>query len=185
MKNLIEPKLLAEFKQRPTPLARIVSFLDEQPDITAASLCKLIGIPVQRVYCWRNENKKMGSPSAPGADEFKVMPALGKSNRYSAADKLALLKQYDKLVSGERAELLRKYGLYQSDITRWQEVVDAAALESLGKRKPRSDKKSDDAKAAEGLRKEVATHERTIAKLAALVILQKKVSDLLNESEST
>ena len=114
-----------------------------------------------------------------------MVPASGKNASYSAADKLALLKRYDKLDSVKRSEFLRTYGLYQSDLARWLDVADAAALESLGKRKPRSDKKSIETKVVEGLQKEVATHEKTIAKLAALVMLQKKVSDLLNASEST
>ena len=186
MKNLLDPKLLAEFQLKPAPLAKISAFLDAQPDITASRLCNVIGIEPQRIYKWRSENKASNSALAveerPG--KLVVKPCSSNKAKYSASDKLALLKQYEKVGSAEQAEILRSYGLYQSDIRRWREVADSAALEFLGKRKPRSDKKSDESRAVEGLQKEVATHEKTIAKLAALVTFQKKLSDLLRGSES-
>jgi len=180
---MIDPQVLADFRQKPVQFEKIIAFLDEQPEITAAHLCSLIDVSVQRVYRWRNENAKEDPSNVnhEQVNEFKVVPSSRKKGRYTAGDKLAILKQYEKLDPVKRAELLRTYGLYQSDITRWQDTVDAAALESLSKRKSRSDKKSDETKAFEDLQKEVATHEKTIAKLAALVVLQKKVSDVLKK----
>ncbi len=183
MKNLIAPQLLAEFKTKPVPMAQIETFLDSNADISAATLCKLIDVPVQQFYNWRNEVKKKGLPPTKLA-AFNVNPVSG-GGKYSAEDKLALAKRYEMLEPSKRAELLRTYAIYQSDIKRWQEMADVAALESLGKRKIRSDKQSAETKMIESLKKDLLARDKKIEKLEILVTIQKKLSALLSESEST
>ena len=58
MKNLIAPEMLAEFRKKPVDMEKVAAFLDAHPDVTAATLCKLTDIPVQRLYNWRNDAKK-------------------------------------------------------------------------------------------------------------------------------
>ena len=185
MKNLISPQLLVEFQAKPVPMAKIVDFLDSNSDVTAAALCKQVNIPPQSVYNWRQEQrKKAGTPLEMGeSSEFKVVP-IGVNGRYSATDKLSLLKQYEKIESSGQPEFLRTYGLYQSDIKRWREVMEAAAIESLGKRKTRSDKKPSEEKIIEALKKELLARDKKIEKLETLVMIQKKLSVLLSENES-
>ncbi|PWU20748.1 MAG: hypothetical protein C5B49_03750 [Bdellovibrio sp.] len=94
-----------------------------------------------------------------------------------------LLKLYGSLEGEARAELLRKYGLYDSDFARWLDKTDSAALVALSTRKPRSDKKSPEQLEIERLKEELRGQEKTIAKLSALVVVQKKVSDFLKRCE--
>ncbi len=121
-------------------------------------------------------------PTKPAA--FSVHPVSG-GGKYSGEDKLALAKRYELLEPQKRAELLRTYGIYQSDIKRWQEMADAAAVESLSKRKTRSDRQPAEAKMIESLKKDLQTRDKKIEKLEILVTIQKKLSALLSESEST
>ena len=185
MKNLIAPEMLAEFRKKPVEMEKVVAYLDAHPDVTAATLCKLIDIPVQRLYNWRNDVKKNASvPQSSRRTEFTVVP-VATGGKYSPEDKLALMKQYDKLDGPGRTKLLREYALYQSDIRRWQEAADQAALESLGKRKTRSDKQPAEMKLVESLKKDLLVRDRKIEKLQTLVTIQKKLSVLLDEGEST
>jgi len=54
MKNLMAPELLAEFQAKPVQMDKIVAYLDAHPEVTAATMCRLVDIPVQRLYNWRN-----------------------------------------------------------------------------------------------------------------------------------
>lgn len=186
MKNLIAPEILAEFRKKPVPMEKIISYLDAHPDVTAATICKLVDVPVQQLYNWRLDAKKrdLSKVARRGGSEFTVIAVSG-GGKYSAEDKLALMKQYEKLEGPHRTELLRKYAIYQSDIRRWQEAADQAALESLGKRKTRSDKQPAEMKLVENLKKDLLARDKKIEKLQTLVTIQKKLSLLLDESEST
>ncbi|NOT80511.1 MAG: hypothetical protein HOP07_16095 [Bacteriovoracaceae bacterium] len=85
----------------------------------------------------------------------------------------SLLENYLKADDQGKAKLLRKYGLYDSDIKRWRDQVKNASLEVLGKRKQRSDKKSEDQIEIERLQQELQEQEKTTAKLSTLLVLQK------------
>jgi hypothetical protein len=112
--------------------------------------------------------------SASGED-FDVIPAGADKKSYAANDKLKLVKRFASLEGEARAEMLRKYGLYESDFSRWQEKADEAALAALSTRKPRSDKKSTEQLENERLKAELRSQEKTIAKLSAIVVAQKNL----------
>ena len=180
MKNLIDPKILAEFKKEPVTNDRIASFLEANKNIAAAGLCKLLDVDPQQFYNWKNRVAKKAAAAEEGVD---VVPTGAGRRSYSAGDKLKLIKQYANLEGEKRTVLLRRYGLYDSDFVRWQEKIDEAALEALSTRKPRSDKKSTEQLENERLKLELRGQEKTIAKLSAIVVAQKKISELLSSSE--
>jgi transposase-like protein len=182
MKNLIDPTILAELKREPVTFERIAEFLDGNREIRAAQLCKLLEADPQQFYNWKNRRLKRAATLA-GDSDFEVQPTGTDKKNYSAKDKLELVKRYGGLEGEKRSEFLRKYGLYDSDFSRWQEKVDQAALAALSTRKPRSDKKSDEQIEIEQLKQELRGQEKTIAKLSAIVVAQKKISDLLRDDD--
>jgi hypothetical protein len=182
MKNLIDPKVLAELKQEPVSFARIASFLESNHEITAAKLCKLLDIEPQPFYNWKNRMAKRALSVNDG--DIDVVPTGADKKYYSASDKLKLIKRFANVEGENRVELMRKYGLYESDFARWQKTVDEVALEALSTRKPRSDKKSVEQLEVDRLKAELRGQEKTIAKLSAIVVAQKKISDLLKDDES-
>lgn len=186
MKNIIEPQIIEAFKKNPPSHQEIHDFLMNRSEVSASLFCKMIDVNIKSYYDWsfRRKNKELSVQSSGSADNLLVNPAIGK-NKYTAADKLKLVNEYSKIEEGKRAEFLRKFGLYQSDISKWTELSQAAAIEALSKRKTRSDKKSEKEIENEKLKKEITSHEKTIAKLAALVMLQKKVSELLSEPDQS
>jgi transposase len=181
MKNLIDPKILAELKQEPVSFERIAVFLEGNKKITAARLCKVLGVDPQQYYSWKSRKTKR--PVRSGDSDFGVVPTGVDKKNYSASDKLKLVKRYAVLEGEKRTEFLRTYGLYDSDFTRWLEKADDAALAALSTRKPRSDKKSDEQLEIEHLKQELRGQEKTIAKLSAIVVAQKKISELLSKDE--
>jgi transposase-like protein len=183
MKNLIDPKILAELKREPISHERIAAFLDGNKEITAARLCKLLDVDPQQYYNWRSRKTKRAAEAAADGD-VDVVPTGVDKKSYSASDKLQLVKLYGALEGEKRTEFLRKYGIYDSDFTRWQEKVDEVALVALSTRKPRSDRKSPEQLEVERLKVELRAQEKTIAKLSAIVVAQKKISDLLSRDES-
>jgi transposase len=182
MKNLINPKTLATFKKDPVPLSDIVKFLDNNQKISTKQLCELIGIKVKKIYDYKSrQKKKLEATTSP----LKVIPKIASKryNRYSAEEKFALVEEYTISSDSDQGKLLRKYGLYKSDIDKWKHQIKEAALVSLGKRKTRSDKKSADQIKIEELEKELKEQEKTTAKLSTLLVFQKKTFNLLKKYE--
>ena len=64
-------------------------------------------------------------------------------------------------------------------------TVDEAALVALSTRKARCDKKSAEQLENERLSKELRGQEKTIAKLSAIVVAQKKISELLKDEDDS
>lgn len=183
MKNLLDPKLLARFQERPMPTKEIVDFLDSRPDISTVNLCRIIEISPSKIYNYR-ANLKRGPKNIEANDDTVESKSSSKSyNRYTAEEKFSLLESYLKADDQGKAQLLRKYGLYDSDIKRWREQAKCASIEVLGKRKERSDKKSEDQIEIERLQQELQEQEKTTAKLSTLLMLQKKTFDMLKKKD--
>ena len=187
MKNLIDPKLLKSFQSDPLPMKEIVEFLDTNKDISVSSLCKTLGIKPKKIYDFRsNLSRKLGESEKNKHDQGnEVIPkaASKKYHRYSAEEKFQLVENYQTAAEAEKMEILRKYGLYQSDMDRWICQIKEAAILALGKRKTRSDKKPAIEIENEELKKELSEQEKTTAKLSTLLILQKKTFDMLKKND--
>lgn len=187
MKNLIEPQKLAELKSKPVSYETVESFLANEPKISAGYVCKVVGIAPSNFYAWRRrrENAAVNSELALQQPPSAVVPTGGSKRKYSAADKVALLRDYVVCSEGKRGEFLRTYGLYASDIDRWREVTDRAAIDALSvKKQGRQAKTPDQLKIAE-LERELQGQEKVICKLSAIVVIQKKVSAILGIPEPT
>jgi hypothetical protein len=184
MKNLIDPKLLARFQEHSVPIKEVVEFLDTHPSISTANFCRITGISASKIYNCRS-NLKLKSSVSKADRAIDVVPkSSSKSfNRYDAEEKFILVEEYQKSEEQEKALLLRKYGLYHSDIMRWRDQIKQASLGVLGKRKTRSDKKPKVEIENERLKKELADQEKTTAKLSTLLILQKKTFDMLKSRD--
>ena len=192
MKNLISPSTLGSelaissdvikaFQVKPTPFAEIVGFLNSNPQFSVKSIGSAIGVSPGRIYQWKCDEKKrsMSSQGKSSYLEVAARCASKKQARYTAPEKLELLRQYNGSKASGKTEILRKYGLYQTDMDRWHEKVTAAGLEALSKRKIRNDKKSPEQLKIEQLEKELMVQEKTTAKLTTIVLIQKKLKNIL------
>lgn len=120
-------------------------------------------------------------PSLVVAQETEVS-AKAKRRRFSAAEKLRILKEADACTKpGEQGALLRREGLYSSHLTEWRRARERGELDALSPKK-----RGRKVKEVHPLEKKVADLQRSLEKAElrakraeALVELQKKVSELL------
>lgn len=107
--------------------------------------------------------------------------------RFSAGYKLRILKQYEACTQpGEIGALLRREGLYSSNINTWRRQRDEGELRGLSPKK-----RGRKAKDINPLTKEVARLERENAKLTkklqqaeTIIEVQKKISEILGISQN-
>jgi transposase len=113
--------------------------------------------------------------------EVEVM-AKPTRRRYSAEYKLRILREADASTGpGETGALLRREGLYSSNLTAWRKQREKGELEGLSQKRrgPLSKEKNPLADKVKALEKETARLRARAERAEGLVELQKKVSEIL------
>ena len=116
-----------------------------------------------------------------GVNEVEVM-AKATRRRFSAAYKLQILREAEACTQpGELGALLRREGLYSSNLRTWQAQRQAGELGGLApkRRGPAPKAKNPFAAKMAALEREVTRQTARADRAEALVDLQKKVSELL------
>ncbi len=117
--------------------------------------------------------------AVPPDPEVPVKPAR---RRFTAAEKLRILRLADACtVSGSLGALLRKEGLYSSNLTTWRRQRDAGTLSALTpqKRGRKPSNRSPLAQEHEQLRRENERLTRRLRQAELIIDVQKKVSQML------
>ena len=117
----------------------------------------------------------------PLANEVEVL-AKATRRRFSAEYKLRILREADACTQpGELGALLRREGLYSSNVTTWRAQRERGELLGLTpkKRGPAPKAKNPLAAKVAALEREVTRHKARADRAEALVELQKKVAELL------
>ena len=119
---------------------------------------------------------------APSSSEPEVRPVTSK-RYFTAKYKLSTLNELDRCTApGEKGAILRREGLYSSQITDWRRQRNEGALSALHKvrgRKKRHDAK--DLKINE-LEKSVGVLKARLLQAEAIIDVQKKVSEIFGSS---
>ena len=112
------------------------------------------------------------------SEKVKVPP---KATRrvLSPSYKARILKEYDALAVGEKGELLRREGLFSSQITEWRRVIDQQRTQALSrKRGPQPNPMRARVKELERENKQL---QLELAKARKVIEVQGKLSALLEE----
>ncbi|PWC86778.1 hypothetical protein TSO5_24505 [Azospirillum sp. TSO5] len=128
----------------------------------------------------------MSTPTLPPASTTVSTPDPEVSERpqrrsFSVADKLRVLEEIDRAHPKEIGAILRREGLYSSNVTRWRRQRDGGQLRGLAPAKPgpktppTNPLKSD----VERLERENARLRERLTRAEAVIDLQKKLSDVL------
>lgn len=132
----------------------------------------------------RSEPERRGGGAAPALAPVARDPEVsnkGVRRRFSAAYKRRILQEADKCESGELGALLRREGLYYSNITKWRQQRDSGELSGLRPRKrgrkPNPDKPL--IKENEKLRRENIRLEKRLRQAETIIDVQKKLCDVL------
>ncbi len=107
----------------------------------------------------------------------------------TAAEKLRILQEYDAAPVGspERGALLRREGIYTSQISKWRKLRERGLLGTLapGRRGPKAAPRDPLQEELEQLRKENARLQTRLTRAEAIIDVQKKVAQLLGSSLPT
>ena len=113
--------------------------------------------------------------------QTEVVPKA-KRRLFSASYKLRILEEYERATKpGERGALLRREGLYSSNLTAWRRQRDQGQIGALSPKK-RGPKPSPDAaliREVTRLQKENGRLERKLKQAELIIDVQKKISALL------
>ena len=128
-----------------------------------------------------------GEASNPRSDSTKDREVLSKPERrrFTAEYKLQIVERADKCTKpGEIGALLRKEGLYSSHLRSWRKQRDEGGLSRLRRkrgRKPEKNPLDDENKA---LRRQIESLQHQLKKAEAIIDVQKKLSEILEDAPS-
>lgn len=106
--------------------------------------------------------------------------AVAKRRQFSAAYKLAVLAEADQASEpGAIGALLRREGLYSSQLAQWRRERDTGALEALSRRRGRKSKMSAEQKRIAALEARNARLEHELSQAHTIIDVQKKLCTLL------
>jgi len=111
----------------------------------------------------------------------EVVPKA-KPRRFSAANKLRILREYESQGPGEKGAYLRKEGLYSSNITNWKRQREKGELNGL-KGKKRGRKADRQAAEVARLKEENARLRARLEQAELIIEVQKKISGILGLGE--
>ena len=121
----------------------------------------------------------MVDPGAMSSPPDPEVPEKAKRRRFSAAYKLAILREVDACTEpGQIGALLRRERLYSSHLVDWRRQRDTGALEALAR--TRGPKPADPARVeVERLRRANERLAKRLAQAEKIIEIQGKVSELL------
>ena len=133
---------------------------------SVAQVSRDTGVSEPTLYHWREQYRRQG----------QVVPAdPNNPERWSGADKLAVVIETAPLNEADLAEYCRLKGLYPEQIARWREAAAAGTdAERPLSREERKDWQSEK-KRSRKLERELARKEKALAEAAALLVLAKKM----------
>jgi transposase-like protein len=158
-----------------------------------AAYCKSKGLSTRIYYDWfarlrvdhpewqnlvngrsRNNDSSQPESSAPEVASTEVREKTSRRT-FSASQKRRILLEADKAPRGDVAALLRREGLYSSQLQKWRSERDSTGLEAR-KRGPKAEPLAAENKK---LRAQNERLEKRLNKANKIIEFQKKVSELL------
>jgi transposase len=106
--------------------------------------------------------------------------AVARRRQFSAAYKLSVLTEADQASEpGAIGALLRREGLYSSQLTQWRREREAGSLEALSRRRGRKSKLSAEQRRIAALEARNTRLEHELSQARTLIVVQKKLCTLL------
>jgi transposase-like protein len=120
-----------------------------------------------------------GSTKPTNSASLETQPPR-KRKRFTAADKLRIVKEAAACGPGEQAALLRREGIYSSHLSTWRRQLEGHGVKGMDAvKRGRKPKRDDKDRRIHELERQLRAAEKELEIRQALIELQKKVSELL------
>ena len=141
-------------------------------NVPVPDLARDTGIPKDTLYSWRIKHRR---PNGNGA--MKKVP----SDSLSSAEKFSVVMETASLNEAELSEYCRRKGLYPEQINAWRE----SCMQANTSVSPKVDRArlTTQSKQIKQLEAELRRKDKALAEAAALLVLQKKVRAIWEETE--
>ena len=142
--------------------------------VPVPQLSRETGIPADTLYDWRRQARRArGLGPAP----------VGNGERWSAAEKFAMVVEAAALNEAEQGEYCRQRGLYPEQLQTWRRACEQA---NAGQAGPLAQSKHDaqtDKRRLQALERELRRKDKALAEAAALLVLRKKAEAIWGTDE--
>jgi transposase-like protein len=137
---------------------------------TVGEISKQVGVSPFSLYGW---SKQYGNGVVP-------MPSSRKPSDWTPLEKCRAILDFEALAESDRGAWLRSNGLTEEGLQSWKDAAEHAL--SGGKTPARLQELE---RANKKLTKELNRKEKALAEAAALIVLQKKVSELFGSEDES
>lgn len=151
--------------------ASIIARMLPPNNVGVPELSRETGIPRDTLYMWRLKYRNAQAGTATN----------GRSPQYSSEEKLSIVIETASLSEVELGEYCRRKGLYPEQIAGWKKAFIQGS--TPGASKAERDQARQQSKTIKKLQSELRRKEKALAEAAALLVLEKKLQALLEESE--
>ena len=138
--------------------------------VPVPDLARDTGVPKDTLYSWRIKHRRSNGNTA---------MKKSSSGSLSSAEKFAIVMETASLNEAELSEYCRRKGLYPEQISAWQEACEHANTATKTDRA----KVTKQTKQIKRLESELRRKDKALAEAAALLVLQKKVQAIWEDSE--
>jgi len=158
--------------------SKIVARMTGPEGSSANALSMELGVSQPTISRWFRNARRLPSMEnrVPGDN---AAPKKKSRSRWTAEDKLRLVREAAEHADAELGAFLRKNGLHSADLEEWRSLV--TALEQPKTKKKR--KPSLEERRIGDLQKELNRKDRALAEVTALLALKKKVDMLWGDEE--
>lgn len=139
-----------------------------------AEIAKEEGISEATLYNWRTQARNEG----------RLMPNSDNTPEgWSSKDKFAAVMETAALSQAEIAGYCRQRGLYPEQLAQWREACEKANNWNQASQQQLKETRKADRKKMKCLERELARKEKALAEAAALLVLEKKLSAMLEDGK--
>lgn len=147
--------------------------------MSAIALSKECGVSQSTLSSWLRKAGSVDVVKRDMSTNDKRKTGARRPRDWSVEEKMRVLKQAASLSPEKLGELLRREGLHEADLVRWEQEIRDSLAEARAQRAKITAKD----KRIKALERELRRKEKALAEAAALLVLKKKVQEIWGEED--
>jgi transposase-like protein len=147
--------------------------------MSATALSKESGVSQSTLSNWLREAGSVAVIKRDKSTEGERQAGARRPRDRSVEEKMRVLKQAASITPEMLGELLRREGLHEADLLRWEQEIRDSLAEARSQRATLKEKD----KKIKALERELRRKEKALAEAAALLVLKKKVQEIWGDED--